>query len=521
MAELSARLPRALYQAAQVQQLDRVAIDDFQIEGFTLMRRAGLVSFQALQDHWPEVKRIVCFCGAGNNGGDGYIVAGLAKDQGLSATVITLAEPASLKGDARRAWEWAVEKGVTVQGLQDLDEAWNALNNTVIVDALLGTGLDRDVAGDYRIAIELINQSSLPVLALDIPSGLSADTGMPLGTAVRANLTATFIGMKQGLLTAEAPNFTGAILFSDLDIPSDVYSHAHAPQSPVSRIDVHDVLAYFAPRKPASHKGDFGHVLVMGGDHGMGGAVLMAAEAALRGGAGLVSVLTRSAHRPALLARRPEVMVLGTEDEGLTEEQIRNLVNRASAIVVGPGLGRSGWSRQQLQRALSAQLAMDTPMVVDADGLNLLSEKDNGHTALKRDNWILTPHPGEASTLLGCNKDAIQSDRFAAIKTLQKKWGGACLLKGSGSLICDGNAEQKLFLCTEGNAGMASGGMGDVLAGLTGSFLAQGIPLGQALRAAVCIHGEAADIAAGEGQRGLLATDLLPEIRKLVNPPTH
>lgn len=518
MAQLSARFPRALYQAAQVQQLDRVAIDDFQIEGFTLMRRAGLVSFQALLDRWPEARRVVCFCGAGNNGGDGYIVAGLARDQGLSAEVVTLVDPARLKADARRAWKWALEKGVSVVRLQDLDGEWNAAGYTVVVDALLGTGLDRDVEGDYRAAIDLINDCSLPVLALDIPSGLSANTGMPLGAAVQADLTGTFIGMKQGLLTGLAANFTGTLLYSDLDIPAQVFDHPHAPRTPVQRIDINDVTRLFAPRMPACHKGDFGHVLVIGGDHGMGGAVLMAAEAALRGGAGLVSVLTRSDHRPALLSRRPELMVLGTEDNGGNEEAITALLDRATAIVVGPGLGRSNWSRQQLQRALSAQIANDTPLVVDADGLNLLIEKDHVQTSLKRDNWILTPHPGEAATLLGIGRDEIQADRFAAIANLQEKWGGACLLKGFGSLICGGNAQRAILLCTEGNAGMASGGMGDVLAGLSGSFLAQGLPLVTALQAAACIHGEAADLAATKGQRGLLATDLLPEIRRLVNP---
>jgi len=519
MAELSARLPRALYQAAQVQQLDRVAIDDFQIEGFTLMRRAGLVSFQALLDRWAELRRVVCFCGAGNNGGDGYIVAGLAREQGLSAQVVAVGDPAVLKGDARRAWEWAVEKGVSVMSLQELDEDWHALGNTVVVDALLGTGLDREVEGQYRGAIDLINDSGLPVLALDIPSGLSANTGMPLGAAVRAQLTGTFIGMKQGLLTGEAANFTGALFYSDLDVPVEVFGHEHAPIAPVQRIDINDVIRFFPSRKPASHKGDYGHMLVIGGDQGMGGAVLMAAEAALRGGAGLVSVLTRSAHRPALLARRPELMVLGTEDEGLAEEAIAALLGRATAIVVGPGLGKSDWSRQQLQRALSMQVARDVPLVVDADGLNLLSEKDNGQTVLKRDNWILTPHPGEAATLLGVSKDDVQADRFAAVARLQEKWGGACLLKGFGSLICGGHGAQEILLSTEGNAGMASGGMGDVLAGLTGSFLAQGLPLLAALQAAVCVHGEAADVAAAAGQRGLLATDLLPQIRTLVNPP--
>lgn len=519
MAELNARLPRDLYQAAQVQQLDRVAIDQFRIEGFALMRRAGLVSFQALLDRWPEVRRVICFCGAGNNAGDGYIVAGLAREQGLSAEVVAISDPKNLQGDARHAWEWAVEKGISIvylAGFESIEASES--KNTVLVDALLGTGLGREVSGDYAKAIEMINKCDSPVMALDVPSGLSANTGMPLGNAVRANLTGTFIGMKQGLLTGEAANFTGELLYSDLDIPAEVFLHDSAPDSSVSRIDINDVTGFFPAREPASHKGKFGHVLIIGGDSGMGGAALMSAEAALRAGAGLVSVLTRSSHRAAILSRRPELMVVGTEDEGFSEEKANSLVEKATSIVVGPGLGRSAWSRQQLQRALSAQVAKNTPLVVDADGLNLLTERDNGETVIKRDNWILTPHPGEAAGLLNTTNAEVNADRFAALESLQSKWGGCCLLKGFGSLISDGNEQGKIYLSSEGNAGMASGGMGDVLAGLAGSFLAQGLSLTNALQAAVCIHGEAADLSMIEGQRGMLATDLLPHIRRLVNP---
>ncbi len=519
MAELNARLPRDLYQAAQVQQLDRVAIDQFRIEGFALMRRAGLVSFQALLERWPEVRRVICFCGPGNNGGDGYIVAGLAREQGLSAEVVALSDPTNLKGDARHAWEWAVEKGVSVNRLADFESIKPTdSKTTVLVDALLGTGLTREVSGDYAAAIEVINNSASAVMALDVPSGLNADTGMALGAAVRADVTGTFIGMKQGLLTGEAANFTGELLYSDLDVPAEVFVHDSAPKPGVSRIDINDVAQFFPARQPASHKGRFGHVLIIGGDSGMGGAALMAAEAALRGGAGLVSILTRSSHRAAVLARRPELMVIGTEDDGFDDERANSLLQKASSIVVGPGLGKSKWSAQQLQRALSTQISRNIPIVVDADGLNLLAERDNGETSVKRDNWILTPHPGEAAGLLGVSNAEVNVDRFIALVRLQAKWGGSCLLKGFGSLICDGQEQQRVFLSSEGNAGMASGGMGDVLAGLAGSFLAQGLPLSTALQAAVCIHGEAADLSMVDGQRGMLATDLLPHIRRLVNP---
>ena len=262
---------------------------------------------------------------------------------------------------------------------------------------------------------------------------------------------------------------------------------------------------------------------MIGGDFGFGGAALMAAEAALRTGAGLVSLITRSSHRPAILARRPEIMVLGTEDEGA---RIEDLIAKADAIAIGPGLGREDWSRQLLQLALGAQIAADTPLVMDADALNLLAERSQSgsssmiRAALKRDNWILTPHPGEAAMLLDCTVAEVQDDRFAAVVELNHKWGGCCLLKGSGSLICtvDQHGPQ-ISLATEGNAGMASGGMGDVLSGIIVGLVAQGLSLPQSLCCGVCVHGEAADLAmeAG-GQRGMVATDLFQFIRELVNP---
>jgi len=252
----------------------------------------------------------------------------------------------------------------------------------------------------------------------------------------------------------------------------------------------------------------------------------MAAEAALRAGSGLVSLITRSEHRSAMLARCPEIMVIATED---TEaySRISELLQLASAIVIGPGLGKTAWSRPLLQKALQQQVVGKTPLIVDADGLNLLAERTGQHKSTRRDNWILTPHPGEAARLLGCSTQEIQQDRFAAVVDLQRRWGGVCLLKGAGSLISyiadtKSPAEDNINvidLCSVGNPGMASGGMGDILSGVTGGLVSQGFTLSDSMRIACCVHGEAADLAAIEhGQRGLAATDLLPYIRRLLNP---
>ena len=509
-------LPRDLYLASQVQQLDRIAIEQHDIEGFVLMQRAGMVCFQALLEQWPETRRVLVFAGAGNNGGDAYVVAGLAAERGLDVQLVALSDPNELSGDAGLAWQWAEARGVSSMSYAEFGELTQPQRQqTVIVDGLFGTGLARDVEGSYAEAIEFINRANTPVLAIDIPSGLNADTGMPMACAVRADVTATFIGLKQGLLTGVAGNHVGAILFSDLDIPQQVYKASDAPVPVVTRIDILNATKQLKPRSKAAHKGDFGHVLVVGGELGFGGAVCMAAEAAMRIGAGLVSVLTRSQHRAGILARRPELMVAGTEDENVDPAA---LLAKATVIVVGPGLGTGDWSRTQMQRCLAAQVQHGMPLIIDADGLNLLAEKDQGNSAMtKRDNWILTPHPGEAARLMQTTTGEISKDRFAAIKSLQEKWGGHCLLKGYGSLIVSSDEQNRTFLCSEGNPGMAAGGMGDILAGLVAGLVAQGLPLGRALRAAVCIHGEAADLASESGQRGMAATDLLPHVRQLVN----
>ena len=527
MSEPLSRLPHALYRAQDVQKLDQIAITDCGIDSFKLMQRAGAVTFNALLEYWPQTRLLRVFVGSGNNGGDGYIVAGLAQAQGLHAEVIQVSAPAALQGDARKAWEWATQRQVHMLSFEDYlaavaSKTGAASAHTVVVDGLLGTGITRKVEGLLAQAIDHINhctqnKTAAAVVAIDIPSGLNADTGCPLGATVKADLTVTFIGMKQGLLTGRGREFAGSILFNNLDVPAAVYAGSKSPAVAAQRIDINEATRHLLPRNPASHKGDHGHVVIVGGDAGYGGAVLLAATAALRAGAGLVSVITRSLHRPALLAHTPELMVLGTEDE---QAPLQALLDKASVIVIGPGLGQGQWSRHLLQLVLSTQSARRIPLVIDADGLRLLAEKPVASTGVKRSLWILTPHPGEAAQLLDSSTEAIQSDRFAAVRALQAKWGGCCLLKGSGSLICCDEADgQQVFLSTEGNSGMATAGMGDVLSGITASLVAQGLSLADSLRCAVVIHGEVGDLAAQQhGPRGLLASDLFRHIQQLVNP---
>ena len=491
-------MPTRLYRAAQVRELDRRAIQEQRIPGYTLMSRAGAAAFTALQKHWPQAKQIIAVCGAGNNGGDGYVVARLALQAGLKVRVLYLKQPEALKGDALTAFQDARDAGVPMQPFQgaELQEA------DVVVDALLGTGLEREVQGLWQQAIKAINQHPDRVLAIDIPSGLHADTGAILGIAIQAALTVSFIGLKQGLFSGQGPQYCGRVLFDDLEVPTQVYQN----MEPASYAYHGEDLLQLLPKRPRNaHKGDHGHVLVVGGDLGMAGAARMAAEAAARCGAGLVSVATHPEHAGLQAAVCPELMFHSVAQA----EDLEPLLERATVVAVGPGLGRSAWGQVLLRRVLE----WPGPVVMDADALNLLASNPS-----VRDNWILTPHPGEAGRLLGLSSQQIEADRFDAIKTLTDRFDGVCVLKGAGSLIASRNHQP--WICCSGNPGMGSGGMGDVLTGVIAGLLAQGLKLDEAARAGAYLHGRAADLAAEAGERGLLATDLLPFLRRLVNP-TH
>ena len=491
-------LPRALYDASGSRALDRCAIDEHGIAGLQLMNRAGAAAFAVLRERWPAARRLWLLCGAGNNGGDGFVVARLAVEAGLRAEVCLLGDESRIGGDAalaKAAWR---EAGGEIHRWR---VGVSAPIGDVIVDALFGTGLDRPLSGDALAAVDAINGSGVPTLALDIPSGLHADTGAVLGAAVRAEATVTFIAVKPGLLTGEGPAFRGELRFDDLDVPATVYTRV-APMA--RRIDYQSARDAFPPRGRSAHKGHFGHVLVVGGEHGFAGAARLCAEAAARCGAGLVSVATRADHVAAVLAGRPELMVRGVE----TAAELGPLLAQASVVAIGPGLGREAWGRVMLDTVLAG---FQGPLVVDADALNLLAGRD-----VQRQNWIMTPHPGEAARLLGSDRGALQADRFATAAALVERHGGCVVLKGAGTVVAcrDGLPD----VCSDGNPGMASGGMGDVLSGVLAALLAQGHAPSAAATLGVCLHARAADLAAADGERGLLASDLHAPLRRLLNP---
>lgn len=489
-------MPESLYTAAECRALDAIAIEQFGIPGITLMSRAGRACFDAMMEHW-EPTALHIFCGTGNNGGDGYVVAALAKKRQIPVTIYQLGDVTKLRGDARLAYEQALAENVLMQAFRpDL-----ALDGGVVVDALLGTGLSGAVRDDYAEAIDCINALALPVLAVDIPSGLCSDTGAVLGTAVEADLTVTFIGLKRGLFTGEAANHTGTLLFNDLEVPQEVYD---AVPTTCWRGELDWALAHLPPRAQTAHKGDAGTVLVIGGDYGLGGAGILAAQAAERSGAGLVRLATRAEHVGATLARCPEIMAKPVA----CGADLASMQASSSVQVIGPGLGHTPWAEQLFLQASE----YSSPQVIDADGLNLLAtgDFDSDHSPLAR---VLTPHPGEAARLLGISSAQVQADRFAAAGELAEKYNAVIVLKGSGTIVTDGKV---VLVCDVGGPGMASGGMGDVLSGVTGAMLAQGMtPLAGAVLA-VMLHGLAAERAAQEGELGMLASDLLPHIRTLL-----
>ena len=486
-----------LYRAEQVRAMDHYAIKQLGISGTVLMERAGAAAFAVLQRRWPQARIIAVVCGTGNNGGDGFVLARLAAEAGLDVRVLLLGDSNHLQGDALAA----------SQRLQSVDidpvpfDADLLTLCDLVVDAILGIGLQGPVEGERRAAIEAVNETGLPVLALDIPSGLNADSGEVQGVAIKASVTLCFVGIKRGLYAGQAPDYCGEIAFETLSLPDSVY--ATQPVE-VLRMAYDDFKPLLTPRLRNSHKGYYGHVLIIGGESGYTGAARMAGEAAARVGAGLVSIGTRASHAAGLNAGRPELMVHGLEDE----TTFQRLAERANVIAIGPGLGQGEWGQQMLGLAMESGL----PMVVDADALNILSQSPQQHR-----KWILTPHCGEASRMLGQSTQEIQHDRFTAVTTLQQTYGGIAILKGAGTLVAQ--AEKPISLCSGGNPGMASGGMGDVLTGVIAGLLAQGLRPQDAACLGVCLHAAAGDAAAkAAGERGLLATDLMSWVRRLANP---
>lgn len=485
----------ALYRCEQIRACEQQATSVYPLDEHELMSRAGIEAFTYIKKLYPQVNHLAVFCGSGNNAGDGYEVARLAHEHGLTVIIYQCKALADLPSAAQGAALMALEAGVECQSIDEpLDSEVE-----LIVDALLGIGLKGPVHGLIASAINQINASGLPVVSLDIPSGLNADTGRVEQFCVKAETTLTFIALKSGMYTGDGPDYCGEIYCCPIQL-----NHCMEKQIPIATL-LNSADLTFPPvlRKRNTHKGNYGHVLVIGGGPGMPGAVGLAAKAALRAGAGAVTIATWPEYAKGASSLIPEAMIWGVS----SANDLQPLLARATVCIIGPGLGDSDWAVNLYLAAITSQL----PMVIDASALRLLAE----HPQVD-DNWILTPHPGEAAALLSCSTEQIQNDRYQSALTIQKHYGGIVVLKGTGSIIQ--TTEKNAFVCTEGNPAMASAGMGDVLSGIIAGLCAQGLPLADAALLGVYAHALAGDkMAQRFGGAGLLASDLLDILPAVLN----
>lgn len=497
-----------IYSTEQARAFDLKASREFAIPSAELMARAGRAAAALALKRWPLAQRIVVLCGPGNNGGDGYIVAALLQAAVRDVAVFAYGEPQHGRNpDAYAARQAFKQKGVFIaenaleQALRDAD---------LIVDALVGIGT-RPLSGELAVIIERLNALNKPVLALDVPSGLDSDTGAA-ELAVRASDTITFIVYKLGLFTGQARQFVGQLSLAPLDLAPAVFVGSEAIARALTRSDFAQTV-----RPAVAHKGQFGHVWAVGGAPGFAGAIHLCAQAALRAGAGRVSVVTDASNVQALVTARPELMVRADAN---IPDYIAGMV-----LAMGPGLSKSEWARALFAQALD----WPGPRVFDADALNLLAENrvaENllGETMILGVNTVLTPHPAEAARLLQCDTAAIESNRPKAAHALAAKYGCVVLLKGAGTLIAAPNLPPNLApnlpmgVCLFGNAGMATGGMGDVLTGVIAALLAQGLSAFDAAEQGALLHAKAGDRAAAIGMRGMLGGDVINELRAVINP---
>lgn len=472
-----------------------MAAQSLGISLYELMLRAGQAAFDVARTAYPAARHWLILCGHGNNGGDGYVVARLAVAAGIRVTLLAQASDKPLPQEALSAREaWLAADGVihstAIPWPQDAD---------LIIDGLLGTGLQNAPRENVASLIEQANHFPAPIIALDIPSGLNAQTGTTPGAVVHAHHTITFIALKPGLLTGKARDVVGQLHHHALGLEAWLSQQS----TNIHRLDASQLAQWFTPRRPTSHKGDHGRLVVIGGDHGTAGAIRMAGEAALRAGAGLVKVLTRVENIVPIITARPELMV----DE-LTPQSLDESLEWADVVVIGPGLGQAAWGKQALRKIDNFR----KPTLWDADALNLLAINPD-----KRHNRVITPHPGEAARLLNCKVAEIENDRLLSAQRLVQRYGGVVVLKGAGTIVADERGVNSII--DAGNAGMASGGMGDVLSGIIGALLGQALSPYDAACAGCIAHGAAADeLAARYGTRGMLATDLFSTLRRVVNP---
>lgn len=511
----------SVYSAKQVLENEAKVAQSQNLAMYHLMELAGQAAFEHLIECWPNAKRLLVLSGKGNNGGDGFVVALLAKKAGLKVTVLLTCLVDELKGDAAKAYQ-------AMSASNDIDiihheqcksNLQNIIDNTpdVIVDALFGIGFRGSLPKDIAQLVVEVNNSSVPVLSIDVPSGLCATTGKvsgenTLARAVIADVTVTFIVLKYGLLTGQAAKFIGQLKLADLGL-----GRQFSLQVPTSvcwqstPFNIENSTQTLLPKRlKTSHKGNIGMLLAVGGNIGMPGAIRLASEAALRCGASLVSVCCYEGNQALVFNGRPELMISARDAKSLS--QAKAMAN-AKSIILGPGLGKDDWAESLFAQVTRQASNQPKFLVVDADALSFLAKARKSEVCA--DNLILTPHPKEAAGLLGCDTESVEANRIESAEKIALKYKAICVLKGAGTIISDG---KQTVINSSGNAGMASGGMGDVLSGIIAALCMQSEDAFYAVCLSVFIHGYAADILAKKaGQRGMLASDLFIELQKLVN----
>lgn len=487
-----------IYTGSAAKEIDRLAIAEHGYVGLDLMINAGELAYAHIAQ-WsaeqgaqtePKQTSILILCGAGNNGGDGYVVGRCALEAGWQVTLVATKPPGT--DDASSAAAQFVQAGGTIHTSTD----FKPTEYTVVVDALLGVGISGAPRGEFARLTSLANELAGLKVAIDVPTGVDADTGAAYQPVFEADKTISFIAAKLGLHTGPGLNHCGDVAYQNLNISTPIF-------------DAIDHCAEFLPkpvfssRKRDSHKGSYGDVIVAGGDNGMLGAALLAGSAALRMGSGKVYVLSTDEHldQPALY--RPELMSLVFEPNNTDK------LHDADAVVLGPGLGLNSWGKQMFE----VLIGINVPMLVDADGLTLLAQKNESdpRSLPAQNQWVLTPHPGEAARLLGITTSEVQQDRMTAVREIAQRYHCVCVLKGAGTLIAE--ADGWVGLCDHGNSGMATAGMGDVLSGMIGAQLAQGYAPRAAAEVGVWLHARTADQIVGRSaEAALIASDIIDRL---------
>ena len=506
-----------LYNAEGCRAADEQARQVLDVSGFTLMTRAAREAYDVLLQRYPQIKGLSVWCGKGNNGGDAYLLAAMARDFGLAVQLVRVAPLEGLSGDALAAHQHALQAGLSpVDFSSDL-----VVQGDVVVDGLLGTGVhgapraSKSAAAsknttastidgpDYAGAIVTMNASGAPILAIDVPSGVDVSSGDSPGVAVQADITVTFITPKVGLATGAGLYLAGDVVFASLGVPPEIY-----PPTSFRRLAWRPER--LAPLNQRAYKHEHGHVLVIGGATGMAGAIVLASRAALRAGVGLASVVTLPEHAPMVIGSTPEAMVVTD-----LHPQLDQKFSNANVLVLGPGLGREDWATELYRRAESSGL----PTVLDADGLYHLAEAQQWQGG----RLFITPHSAEAARLLQTTPAAVEADRLGSAQALADRFNADVALKGPGTVVASSQGA-KIGICQHGNPGMASAGMGDVLAGLLGGLLAGPCRRGEAelsdlFAQGVALHSAAGDHAARRvGQRSLLASDVIEALPELLRP---